>query len=339
MTGVEEHRSGAGSLVRLARDLEERADYEAALRTLELVIARFGAVDDAVVVQCVAAALWRQARVYGTLGMQEPRMSTLAQLVDRFGSATDPLEANFVTRAICFRALDRQQAGEFEEAEALFDETVRRARGASDWRVRDAATHAAIQKAWLLANRGLRAEALALLDETFHELADLADEHPSFLSNVLIMKLNVLELMQDDNGALRVADELIERFEDSTEHEQRFSVASALVQKLDSLARLGRGAEEGEAVLEFLADSYGEEGLEVVDYKISIVDPERDPLWERKLGPYLFLRATLLHELGRVDESADAFSTLIDQLADTADEAVAGVVQLARGELADLNPE
>jgi tetratricopeptide (TPR) repeat protein len=335
---VEAQRVDVKTLVERARDLGESGDYTAALAGLEDVVARFGQTGDDVVRRSVAIALWEQARFWRMHGMPERRIATLEELSERFGSATDPYIANFVTRAVYFRALDRYEARDLNPAEALFDESLARARGATDLRVRDAAISATTCKALLMSWRGQYEEAVALLDKCLEDIADLVATRPDFLSFVLVTKLDILDRAGEDVAAVGVADEIIDRFAEGSDRTQRVRVAFALVEKVHSFARLERDESDAEAVLELLVGGFGEEAIEVLDVRIANVDTQGDPDWQSKVAPFLLLRGIVLHELGRLDDSSNAFNDVIERFGDTTHPGVAATVETARMALDDWQP-
>jgi tetratricopeptide (TPR) repeat protein len=333
MTDIEALRTEAWAEVARARELADGGNLEGALAGLEGVVVRFGEASDPLVARAVASAIWHQARFWNRLGMPELRMSALGHLVERFASSTDPYPAHLVTRALYFRALDRHTAGDLDEADALYDETLRRARGVAEPLVRDAAMHATVGKARLLSSRGCHEQAVSLLDERLAELDDLIPGRPDYLATLLLTKLYVLNRAADDGEAIAVADQLIDRLEDSADHSLRVQVAHALLQKAVSLGRLGQPAEQ-RSILEVVLDSFADETLEALDWRIANV--EGDPGWQRGLVGDLLLRASVLYELGRPEESAEAFNALIDQFGGDTDDVVVAVIEQARAARAGL---
>jgi tetratricopeptide (TPR) repeat protein len=327
MTDVEELRAEAWAEVARAVEIANGGDLEGALTTLDAVVARFGEASDPLLARAVASAIWHQARSWNRLSMPERRMSALRQLTEGFASSTDAYPAHLVTRALYFRALDRHTAGDLDEADALYDETLRRARGVTEPLVRDAAMHATVGKARLMSSRGRHERALRLLDERLGDLEDLIPSRPDYLGTLLLTKLYVLDRAADDPEAVAVADRLIDRLAGSADHGLRVQVAHALLQKAVSLGRLGRPGEQ-EDVLGLVLDRFAAEALEALDWRIANV--EGDPGWQRGLAGDLLLRASVLYELGRPDESAEAFNALIDQFGGDTDIVVAAVIEQAR---------
>jgi tetratricopeptide (TPR) repeat protein len=300
---------------------------------LDELAARFGEARDEVVARQVARGLWERARVWDELAMPELRIAALTELGDRFGLATDQHTANLVTRSLSFRGFALHRAGDVDQAEPLYDEMLRRARGATDPVVREAAMHATVHKAEILAFRGLPEKAIGLLDEQVDELADLIPDHPDYLAFVLVGKWTILREAGPDVELIRVLDDFVPRFEDSADPIVRSQVAGALVEKLDTLGRLHRDAEVA-PVFDHLLALFGEEAVEVLDHHINVaptlVQWTRETLARKRL-----LRALLLHELGRIEESAEAFDAVIEDFGDDSDPAIATIVEAAQGMRAD----
>jgi tetratricopeptide (TPR) repeat protein len=332
--GTGDSRPAAAAEVKRAYGLWEAEDLEGALAVLGGVVARFGDAGDVAVRRQVALALWEQARLYRVLGMAEQRMAAFAQLTERFADSTDPDTANLVTRAFYLHGHDRDQAGDGVGAEALYDESLRRARGATRLLVRDAARSAAIGKALLLSARGLNWEAVGLLDEQIAESADLIAEHPLWLADLLTAKLQILEIGYEDVQALEVADDIIERFGESPDHDLRMQVARALMYKMISLARADPQADR-EPLFELLATRFADEALEALDKWIPAYRSADGVRWLRALTLALALRAGILLRIGHEDEAASAYNAMIEELADETDELVTTIVAMVRDLLAD----
>ena len=332
--GTGDSQPAAAAEIKRARALWEAKDLEGALAVLGEVVARLSGASDVAVRRQVALALWEQAQLYRELGMAEQRMAAFAQLTERFADSTDPDTANLVTRAFFLHGHDRDQAGDVVEAEALYDESLRRARGASRLLVRDAARRAAIGKALLLCARGLQREAVDLLDEQIAESADLVAEDPLWLADLLVAKLQILEIGYEDIQVLEVADDLIERFGESSDHDLRMQVARALMYKMISLARADPQADR-EPLFELLATRFAGEALEALDVWIPAYRRADGVRWLRALTLALALRAGVLLRIGREDEAASAYNAMIEELADETDELVTTIVAMVRDLLAD----
>jgi tetratricopeptide (TPR) repeat protein len=316
-------------LIAAAAELSAEGRTEESLAACDNVVARFGRSEDLVLRHLVAVALFQQARLCRALGMSAQRAIALESLSEQFRDSTDEYVADLVTRAICYRALDLQDAGDIARAEPLYDEVLERAASVTNPGVRRAAMWAASRKALLLSYRGAPDQAIVMLDELLVGLAARDPDNQGDFTWVLAEKLEVLKSAARFDEVLVVADELIARLEGRNDHDARITVVRALLAKAQALGGLARLEDQSE-VFGQLAEAYTDEALEVLAYWIAspAVDGEGRG-WRRRLASNLILRAAVLHEAGRTEESLEAFDELIERFRNDADEVIGAVVEAA----------
>jgi tetratricopeptide (TPR) repeat protein len=325
----------AWALVGRSRALHRLGDYAEALAGFEQVLSRFGDVDgeDEDAARVVAAALWGEALAAGALGRTELRATALDQLTGRFSSSTRSWAANAVTRALFMRAEDFRAAGDLDQADALYDHVLKRGPGTSS------ASRAAWVNAAELRARGMWWEqgdpegALAALDRYVaaveEQFAGAGADADAAFAQLMSIRMNLLAGAWRDNEVRETTDAIVGRLEASSDSALRARVAAALRQRFMSLSRLGR-SDEAESVFEEMAEHYGDEALAMLERETSSAENPADPQVRGARASALLMRGALLDFLGRSDESARTFASVIERYQHDDDASVVAVAELAR---------
>jgi tetratricopeptide (TPR) repeat protein len=312
-------------------------DHDAALADLDRLQAEFTREESLFIHRRLAEGLLEQVWAWREMG--EPKMAApaLERLTTEFFSESDPEVANAVTRGLGARGLDCYLRGEFEEAAALYDMVIERGSDTTDEQVWSAVVAAAEGKALGFSRRGDADGALRYLDLWTTETLRRFPASPSHFARLVQQRLGVLASARRLEEVVTVAHDIIGKFRDSDDPALRQTVARALLERAGAFGALGR-PEEASGALEAIHD-YPEEALAVLDWQIDNADIATAPWLGPWLAQTLLLRASLLSELDRDQESAETLESLISKFDGSDDPAVRLIVAGAREMRADLDAD
>ena len=243
------------------------------------------------------------------------------------GDDTDDGVAGVITRALDVRGDDCYARREFDAAERYYDQVIERGHDTTNEIVWSSVIGAASGKAKVMSVRRQDDAALAFIDLWLKETVERFPAGPGHFGRLLTARISILVADSRWVELVVVADEVLERFGAADDADVRWAVAQGLIEKATAIERLGRPLDERLAAYEAIVER-AEDVLPVIGWKLAVHN--RPAAW---VAHQKLLRATLLSQLDRSEESAHAYEQLIREFEGSDDAEIQLLIAAARAAL------
>ena len=232
-----------------ATSLNEEADehleagrLDEAIAMSEEVVDRFGDHTDVATVTQVIDAVNRKSVAHLLMGEQERAIAVVDEAVARYGERTELVIVVQMANLLFHRAslIGLNSGGLSPEFHAAIDDLVARYGSHPEPLVSGLAASAVIMKATEQRNRGLRRDAAATLDRVVVLFGERTDGTVLFAAGALIQKGEILEELQDTQGAIAAYDEGISLVEEADGRDLGLFGDTPLLAELTSFAAEAR---------------------------------------------------------------------------------------------------
>jgi tetratricopeptide (TPR) repeat protein len=260
-------------------------------------------------VDAVAAA-WEAALELGRAGRNEEQLAAYEDLIGRFGDDPDPVVRGKAARASLFRAIVLRDTDRVADALAAYDDLLSRFGADPDPGIHLTVVEAGVGRAGALVQPD---EKLAAYDDLLRKVG--GSEEPAIRELEIIVLVNRAKVLADlgrMDEALDEYDELLRQYgDDQGSQELR---ARLLYSRAMSLVHSGRL----------------EDGLRAYQDLVSLYLEATEPGVRLPAAKALFNSGPLLARLGRTEEAASTFRTLLELFGNEEDSELQEIAETAR---------
>lgn len=236
------------TLERLDRDRDALACYEEMIR-------RFEQAGDVVVMNRIAGATLRRAKVLGKLGRQDQEIAGCDALVARYGDIESVELKRTVFETLEWKLLTYRDQGDYEQVVEACDDIIRRYASESDREIASGVARTMVRKAGAFHELDRPADEIDCLDQVASRYG--AAEEPwlrAHAANALMFKAITLNESGQTADEMECYEQIIERYAGDDDDKVRSVAAQALVNKGISLGAIADDAAEDTGVRETEAE-------------------------------------------------------------------------------------
>jgi tetratricopeptide (TPR) repeat protein len=300
------------ALEKIASIFLDEGNNEEVIRTVDVLRTNLGGENGDDLSMHIVRGLNYKALALSRLGRLEEAVDVDEEALTRFSGVSEPLVLEALASILGHMGYCLRLLGRFDEALDVWDEISERYSDVDLPNLRIAVGDALKEKTTLQALMGrsndamISASALAELTDNVTGLDESVRSAEALVAQGAAMLSN--KRFED---AIRIFDEVIDRFDASLELELREVVTHALYSKATGLECLGN-KEEATEVFRDMLSRFGEEALHMFDSVINVMITPTDLSQREGIVAMYYGKAVALRDLGRNDE---ALSTIADLIA------------------------